>query len=111
YIMLTWYRQADFAEDLVALPNCERRTERFVIANMVCRNVRLRRQPVGYAPPFNIRDYQLNIRIVKANYRRTEKWDFVDEIGKALNDIVHAFVRFHMLFVDICHDRDCREEH
>jgi hypothetical protein len=40
---------------------------------------------------------ELNVRIVETDDRGTEEWNLVHEIGEALNDVVHSFVRLHVL--------------
>src|SRR5258708_31727753 len=72
-IVFTRYRKIDLAEHVGSFPNRKGRTKRFVVSNIVARDIGLCSHSVGDAAAFDVRNYQLNIRIVKTYDRRAIK--------------------------------------
>jgi hypothetical protein len=55
-VVLSGDRVTHVAENVIAAPYRKRRTERFVVSNVVCRNIRLGRQSVGHTSAFDVRE-------------------------------------------------------
>src|SRR3954471_11727887 len=75
------------------------------------RYISLSSQAVRNATALYTWNDQLNIWIVKTDHGCSIERYFVYKIRKALNNVVHAFVRFHVLLIDVRDHRNGRIEH
>src|SRR2546423_13039571 len=74
-------------------------------------NIGLRAHSIGHTAAFYPGNYELYIRIVETDHRRTVERNLVHEICKASNNVIHHLVRLHVLLIDVRYYCDRRLKH